>query len=116
MPDEPTVDSAEGQLSSLGAGTGATNVVENPGDFCGGEIRIENEAGLVRYGVTGAACFQGCACRGGAAVLPDDGRMDRLAGCAVPHDNGLALVGDADGRHVAGARACLAQSLDGAAQ
>ena len=33
---------------------------------------------------------------GGAAVLPDDGAVHRLAGGAVPHHGGLALVGDAD--------------------
>ena len=32
----------------------------------------------------------------GAAVLPDDGVVDRPAGRAVPHDRGLALVGDAE--------------------
>ena len=34
---------------------------------------------------------------GGAAVLPDDRAVDRLAGRAVPDDGRLALVGDADG-------------------
>ena len=33
---------------------------------------------------------------GGAPVLPDDRRRDRLRRGAVPHDGGLALVGDAD--------------------
>jgi hypothetical protein len=37
----------------------------------------------------------------GAAVLPDDGVVDRLAGAAVPQHRGLALVGDADGGDVA---------------
>ena len=34
----------------------------------------------------------------GAAVLPDDRVVDRLAGRAIPDDRGLALVGDADRR------------------
>src|SRR5690606_17347665 len=38
---------------------------------------------------------------GGAAVLPDDGAMDRAAGLAVPDDGGFALVGDADAREPA---------------
>ena len=33
----------------------------------------------------------------GAAVLPDDGRRQRPAAAPVPEDDGLALVGDADG-------------------
>ena len=39
---------------------------------------------------------------GGAAVLPDDGAVHRLARGAVPHHGGLALVGDADGGDVLG--------------
>ena len=53
---------------------------------------------------------------GGAAVLPDDGVVDRPAGGAVPQHGGLALVGDADGGNVGGAaagrRQGLAQGLD----
>ena len=36
----------------------------------------------------------------GAAVLPDDGVVDRLAGGLVPDHHRLALVGDADRRHL----------------
>ena len=43
----------------------------------------------------------------GAPVLPDDGVVDRLAGGAVPHDRGLALVGDADAGDVLGRDAGL---------
>jgi hypothetical protein len=32
----------------------------------------------------------------GAAVLPDNGIVNRLAGGAVPDDGGFALIGDAD--------------------
>ena len=42
---------------------------------------------------------------GGAAVLPDDGAVHGLAGGAVPHHGGLALVGDADRGDVLGRRA-----------
>ena len=34
---------------------------------------------------------------GGAAVLPDDGVVDRDAGGTVPDQSGLALIGNADG-------------------
>ena len=34
---------------------------------------------------------------GAAAVLPDDGVMDGLAGGAIPQQTGFALVGDSDG-------------------
>ena len=48
---------------------------------------------------------------GGAAVLPDDGAMHRLAGGAVPHHGGFALVGDADGGDVFGGDARFPQRL-----
>ena len=48
---------------------------------------------------------------GGAAVLPDDGVVDRLAGAAVPDHHGLALVGDADGGDVGGGKPGVGQGL-----
>ena len=42
--------------------------------------------------------------------------MNRLAGRALPHNHGLALVGDADGGHIARPRAGLAQRFYGATQ
>ena len=48
---------------------------------------------------------------GGAAVLPDDGAMHGLPGGAVPHDGGLALVGDADRGDVLCREAGLLQRL-----
>ena len=38
----------------------------------------------------------------GAAVLPDDGVVNRLARLAVPDHGGFALVGDADSTDIAG--------------
>jgi hypothetical protein len=46
---------------------------------------------------------------GRAAVLPDDGVVHRLAGGAVPHHRGLALVGDADAGDAAGIEPGLGQ-------
>ena len=37
-----------------------------------------------------------------AAVLPDDGVVEGLAGFTVPHQGGFALIGDADGGDIAG--------------
>ena len=48
---------------------------------------------------------------GGAAILPDNGVVNRLAGLAIPDDSGLALVGDANGRHIARAGASFLQSF-----
>ena len=48
---------------------------------------------------------------GGAAILPDDRVVDRLAGRAVPDHRGLALVGDADGGDVLRREAGLRHSV-----
>ena len=74
-------------------------MAEEPGRLGGAEIRIEHETRrgahqgeMARLGELGA---QG----GGAAVLPDDGAVQRPSRRAVEGHEGLALVGDADGGH-----------------
>ena len=44
-------------------------------------------------------------------VLPDEGVVQRLAGALVPDQRRLALVGDADGGEVAGAKPFLCERL-----
>src|SRR3546814_14982608 len=46
---------------------------------------------------------------GGAAVLPDDRLVDGRTGLAVPDHRRLALVGDADGGDLLGARTSVCQ-------
>ncbi len=95
-PQQIAIDGAEHQLPALGTLARAWDVVEDPRDFGAGEIGIDDQAGSGRYHRLMALGLQAGADIGGAAVLPDDGAMHRLAGGAVPHDSGLALVGDAD--------------------
>ena len=95
--DQETVDGAEAQLATLGPRAGPRHMVEDPGDLGGGEIGVDQQAGLGAYQLGMAGGHQLLAERRGAAVLPDDGTVDRFAGGAVPHHGGLALVGDADG-------------------
>ena len=90
------LDGAGRQRALLRRGAAAGDVVEDPGDLGAGEIRIEDQAGLGRDLAFMAGALQRLAAVGGAAVLPDDGVVDRLAGGAVPHHGRLALVGDAD--------------------
>ena len=59
---------------------------------------------------TAVAFFASAGTFGRAPVLPHDGPMDRASGVAVPHDDRLALHGDAD-RHVARRRACHGSAL-----
>ncbi len=95
-PQQVAIDGAEHQLAALGAGARAGHVIEDPGDLGAGEIGIDDQAGLGRNRRLVAFALEFGADIGGAAVLPDDGAVHGLAGGAVPHHGGLALVGDAD--------------------
>ena len=98
VPQHPGVDGAEGEV-----GVGGVEVEvalgEEPGGLGGAEVRIEHQAGPLtdRGQMTGLG--QAAAEGGGAPVLPDDGPVVGGAGRAVEGDQGLALVGDADGGH-----------------
>ena len=95
-PQQEAFDGAGRQRPLLRRGPAAGDMVEDPGDLGAGEIGIEDQAGLRRDLALMAGALQRLAAVGRAAVLPDDGVVDRLAGAAVPHHRGLALVGDAD--------------------
>ena len=98
VPQDPGVDGAEGEVG-VGRVEGEPALGEEPGGLGGAEVRIEHEPGaLADHGqMTGLG--QAAAEGGGAPVLPDDGPVERPAGAAVEGDQGLALVGDADGGH-----------------
>ncbi len=57
-------------------------------------------------------CAQLVAAFGGAAVLPDDRAVQRLAGRGVPDADGLALVRDPDRRQPAGRNAGVGERLE----
>ena len=112
-PQQIAIDGAEDQFAALGARARAGHVVEDPGDLGAGEIGIEDQAGLGRDRGLVAFGFELGADIGGAAVLPDDGAVDGLAGGAVPEHGGLALVGDADRGDVLGGDVGLASAPRG---
>ena len=113
LEDEPGVDGAGGEFASLGAGAGIGDLAEEPVDFAGGEVGVEDEAGLLLDEGFLAAVAEGGHVVGGAAVLPDDGVVERLAGVFVPEEGGLALVGDAEGGDVGGGDARFFNGLAG---
>ncbi len=117
VPDQPAVDRAKGQLAPLGPRPRARHVVQNPRHFGRGEIRVQHQPRLVarpspqrRSPPTRLHC---AAVRRSCHTMA---RMNRLAGRPLPHNHRLALVGDADGRHIARPRARLAQRLHRAGQ
>ena len=97
-PQQPRIDSAEGQPPGHRRRPRARHLVQQPGQLGGREIRIEPQPRPCLHQRAMPGGLQRRAGRGGAAVLPDDGGMDRAPGRAVPQQGGLALVGDADGR------------------
>ena len=72
------------------------HVAAQPGHLRCREVRIERESGGASE-LIGQAGHVG-ADRRGSAVLPRDGRAERAARGAIPGQDGLALIGEADGR------------------
>ena len=107
LPDQKAIDSAEQQLALGGTVARTFDVVQYPRQLCAREIRVQQQAGAVGEHLFVARIAQRAALAGGAAVLPDDGVIDRAAGFLVPDHNGLALVGDADGGDIACRDPCL---------
>ena len=110
VPDHPGVHVAEDQLAGLGGLAGALDVVEDPLDLGTGEVGRQRQADalLVLVLVAATEFLDDLV---GAGVLPDDRVVDRLTGLAVPHQSGLALVGDTDGLDVLLVQAGLRQRL-----
>ena len=77
-PEEEAVDRAERQVAPFGLGARIRDIVENPGQLRGGEIGIEQQAGLRPdllfrpFGLERSAKLRR------PAILPDDGAVDRL--------------------------------------
>jgi hypothetical protein len=88
-------------------------VVEQPLQLGGGEVGVDDQAGLALDAGGAGAAREFRATRHGTAVLPDDGAADGFAAGAVPQHGGFALVGDADGRELRRADPRLGQRLPG---
>ena len=117
MPQQIRIDRAEGEPAGLGGFARARDIVEQPGDLGRREVGIEQQAGALAHQFFVSAARKRGAGLMGAAILPDDRVVDRLAGLAVPNDRGFALVGNANRRDIlrrdASARHCGARGRDG---
>ena len=98
LPDEPGIHRAEEQTAFLGHLAGIRHIVQDPLDLGAGKIGIDEEASVLADVVLQALALELLAQGGGTAALPNNGIVDGAAGFLIPHDGGLALVGDADGR------------------
>src|SRR5207302_8437600 len=81
-----------------------------------GEIAVDHEAGLALDRGRQPARLQLVAAGSGAAILPHDGVMYRLARLAVPDDRGFALIRYPDSGDVRGGEASLGEGLLGCVQ
>ena len=75
-------------------------MIQYPLELSGREIGVDDEAGLLPEFLRQAPGFQLVAVFAGAAALPDDSVVNRPSGIFIPQDGRLALVGDADARHI----------------
>ena len=98
VPDQPGVHRAEAEAARLGLPAGPGDVLQDPVDLGRAEIGVDDQPRLLPDLLLKAALLEAVAIPGSAAVLPHDGVADGPAGRGVPHDGGLALVGDAE-RH-----------------
>src|SRR5579872_1402926 len=92
--NEPGVDGAERDFTLLCPLARTRNVVEQPFHLRRGEIGIEEESRLRSDFRFPFPRLQRAAPIRRSAILPDDGIVQRSAGCSVPDDRGLALIGN----------------------
>ena len=97
LPDEPGVYGAEQQAAGLRLFPGALHMVQNPFDFGGGKVGVNQKAGALLNVIHQLRVLhQLLADAGGAAALPHNGVVNGQARLLVPHNGGFPLVGDAD--------------------
>src|ERR1700730_9230187 len=92
VPEQETVDGAEGEFAAFRARPRTRHVIENPGKFGRREIRIEKQARAAANQRFGSSPPQSLAFGGGTTVLPYDGGVDWRAVRTFPNDSSFPLV------------------------
>ncbi len=90
LEDEPGVDRPEG------GAVRCFDVSQKPFDLGAREVGVDDQPGALPHQRLVPGGLEFVAARRGAAILPDERVMDRVAGRWVPGDHRLALVGDSD--------------------
>ncbi len=106
-PQQEAVNGAKGQLPTRRALSRPRDMIEDPGDLGPREVRIEHQARLGLHLRLLAAIDQLVDAMSRAAILPDDGVVNRTPRVTLPDDGRLALVGDTDGDDLLGRDARL---------
>ena len=100
LPDEIGLHRTEEDLPPLRLFPDAGNIVQDPADLGGGEVRVQQQArgGLDPFRKSPLLQLLAQLCR--AAALPDNGVIHRPAGRFLPEEGGLPLVGNPDAQHL----------------
>ena len=94
MPDHEGVNCSRCQIAILGSFASVGDMIENPGDFGCGKVRIDDQSSLV--GNFGLMRLESLTSIGRAAVLPDECRRDGSARFPFPYDRRFPLIGQSD--------------------
>ena len=97
LPDQPGLDGADLDLALRRPRPRTRHGVQQPGEFRGREIGVEDQASRRLHHRLMPGRGQGARDVRRTPVLPDDGPVQGLAVGGVPQHRGLTLVGDADG-------------------
>ena len=114
IPGDPTLDRAGRQSAGRSSLAGVCDVVEQPRELRGGEVRLHRQAGACVHELGGAGCDQVGALRRGPGVLPHDRVRDRQSRRPLPDDGRLALVRDPHPGDAARVDICQYRSCAGA--
>ena len=95
--DEPAVDRTKTQVAGFGPAPRLRQVIEHPGELCGREVGIDDQAGIAAHVGLPARTFELVTVLGGATILPYDSLTKWLTGISIPQQGSLTLVGDAYG-------------------
>ena len=113
LPDQPCLNGTEQELTLLGSFSYTLYVIEDPLYLRSGEVRVDDETGLLSELVGEALLLQAVTVLGGSAALPYDRMIYRLAGRLIPYDGGLSLVGDTNTCDILCGCTDLVDRLDG---
>ena len=111
VPQQPAVDGAKSQFAALGSLPRPGDIIQQPGNFAGGKIGIQQQPCLATDHSFTALLDKLAADVCSAAILPDNGIVYRLAGVAIPDHCGFPLVGNTYGGNLVGIYAGICDCL-----